>query len=350
MVNLMINGKEVTVPKSTSVLDACKSVGIDIPTLCHDKRLIPHGGCRICVVEIKGARSLAASCATPVNEGMDIQTHSQKVLDARKTNLELLWANHNNDCLTCGKAGDCKLQDYCYEYDIEAENKVFKSEFTNFIDSSNPFYKYNRDKCIKCGLCVNVCKELQGTGAIEFNERGYHTKVGHAFDGGMDHSNCVSCGNCVTVCPTGALMEKTRKKFRTWDVEKKVRTTCSYCGVGCQIELVVKGNKVVRVDPVQGQVNDGLLCVKGKFAYHFIDHKDRLTSPLIRKNGVLEKASWEEALTLVTSKIKDAKDNYGPDSIAGFSSARCTNEDNYVFQKLFRAVIGTNNVDHCARL
>jgi len=350
MINLKINGNEVEVPKSSSILDACRIVGIDIPTLCHDKRLTPHGGCRVCVVEVKGARSLVASCATPANEGMDIQTHSEKVVKARKTNLELLWANHNNDCLTCGKAGNCKLQDYCYEYEIEAENKAFTSEFTNFIDSSNPFYEYNRDKCISCGLCVNVCKELQGTGAIDFIDRGYQTTIAHAFDGGMDHSNCVSCGNCVTVCPTGALMEKTRKKFRNWDIEKKVRTTCSYCGVGCQIDLVVKGNKVVRVDPAPDQVNDGMLCVKGKFAYHFIDHKDRLTHPLIRKKGVLEKATWDEALDLITSKMKDAKENFGPDSIAGLTSARCTNEDNYVFQKFFRGVIGTNTVDHCARL
>lgn len=350
MINLKINGNEIQVPKSSSILDACRIVGIDIPTLCHDKRLTPHGGCRVCVVEVKGARSLVASCATPVNDGMEVQTHSEKVVKARKINLELLWANHNNDCLTCGKAGDCKLQNYCYEYEIEAENKAFESNYTNHIDSSNPFYTYNRDKCIKCGLCVNVCKELQGTGAIEFTDRGYQTQVSHAFDNGMEFSNCVSCGNCVTVCPTGALLEKTRKKFRSWDVEKKVRTTCAYCGVGCQIELVVKRNKVVRVDPVQGQLNDGLLCVKGKFAYHFIDHKDRLTHPLIRRKGILEKATWEEALDLVSSKMKDAKENFGPDSIAGLSSARCTNEDNYVFQKLFRGVIGTNNVDHCARL
>lgn len=348
MVSLIINGKKVNVSQTTMLLEACEKAGEKIPTLCYDKRLEPHGGCRLCVVEVEGARTLLPACATLAAEGMVVHTHSERVLEARKTNLSLLWANHENDCLTCEKAGNCRLQDYCYEYEIEAEQSDYKPQFEK--DESNSFYTYNRDKCVQCGLCVNMCKQMQGTSAIDFTERGKDMHIGHAFDQGMTFSNCVSCGNCVNVCPTSALMEKSKTKFRTWDIEKKVRTTCAYCGVGCQLELVTIGNKVVRVDPVHNQVNQGMLCVKGKFAYPFIDHPDRLTHPLIKRDGKFEKATWDEALNLIAKKIKKTKEQHGPRSIAGLSSARCTNEDNYVFQKMFRAVIGTNNVDHCARL
>lgn len=350
MISLTINGENVSVEKGSTILEAAKKVGVEIPTLCHDKRLTAHGACRICVVEVKGARSLVASCTTPANEGMDIQTHSEEVLESRKDILNLLWLNHENDCLTCSKAGDCKLQDYCYEYDIKSENKMYKKSLSCERDSSNHFYTFNRDKCILCGKCVRVCDELQGTGAITFSERGYETHISHPFDVGMEHSNCVSCGNCVNVCPTGALVENTKNKFRSWEIDKKVQTTCGYCGVGCQMNLVVKDDKVVRIDPVYGDLNDGLMCVKGKFAFNFIDHPDRLKTPLIRKNGVLEEATWEEAYDLIVSKANEIKSTSGPDAFAAMSSARCTTEDNYLIQKWFRAVIGTNTVDHCARL
>lgn len=345
-----INNRDIEVKKGSTILEVCEKLDIDIPTFCHDERLTPHGACRMCVVELEGSRNLVTSCSTPASEGMVITTHSKKVMSARKDILELLWADHNNDCLTCNEAGDCKLQKYCYEYEVEAENKIYKKTLTEIIDSSNKFYTFDRDKCILCGKCVRVCDELQGVGAIGFSGRGHNTHITHPFEAGMELSDCVSCGNCVAVCPTGALQEKPYTRFRTWDIDKKVKTTCTYCGVGCQVELNVKNNEVVRIDPAKGGVNDGLLCVKGKFAYNYINSPDRLKMPLIRKNGKLVESSWEEALSLVTSKMKDIKKESGGDAFAAFSSARCSTEDNYVLQKLFRGVLGTNSVDHCARL
>ncbi len=350
MISIKINDQNIQFSNNQTILQACEQQNILIPTFCHDERLVPNGACRMCVVEVKGAKSLQTACTTPIYEGMEIWTHTAKVEKARKDILELIWAGHNNDCLTCTQAGNCKLQDYCYLYDIDPENTFYKKTLTHQKDVSNKFYILDRDKCILCGKCVRVCHELQGTGAIGFSERGYFTHVTHPFEAGMEHSNCVSCGNCVNVCPTGALTEKSKVKFRSWDIEKKVRTTCGYCGVGCQVNLVVKNNKVVKIEPVEDDINHGLLCVKGKFAFNFIDHPDRLKTPLIRKSGVLEPSSWDEALDLIAGKIEAIKSESGPDAFAALSSARCTTEDNYMMQKLFRAVIGTNTVDHCARL
>lgn len=350
MINIEINGQKVSVAPNQTILNACEKLNIHIPTFCHDERLVPHGACRMCVVEVQGARNLSSACSTPASEGMVVTTHSEKVEKVRKDILELVWAGHDNDCLVCKQAGNCKLQDYCYEYDVAPESLHYKKTLTLKKDTTNKFYDLDRDKCILCGRCVRVCHELQGTGAIGFSDRGHETHITHPFDMGMEFSDCVSCGNCVNVCPTGAMSEKTKTKFRNWDVDQKVRTTCGYCGVGCQINLSIKNNQVVKVEPVEGEINHGLLCVKGKFAYNFINHPDRLTTPLIKKNGTLVESSWDEALNLIVQKIKTIKAEDGSDVFAGLSSARCTTEDNYMMQKLFRAVIGTNTIDHCARL
>lgn len=348
MVSININGKSHKVAENQTILQICNQVGINIPTLCHDERLEPHAACRLCVVEIEGRRSLMTACSTKAEEGMVINTHSEKVIRARKDVLDLMVSNHPLDCLTCEKSGDCALQDYCYEYGItEGSFRGAKKSYP--IDSSNPFYYSDQNKCILCGKCVRVCSELQGTNAIGLSDRGFITKVATPFDEGLSNSVCVSCGNCVSVCPVGALMPKSKEKFRIWET-KKVRTTCSYCGVGCQIDLLVKGDMVVGVEPGKGPSNNGLLCVKGKFAYPFINHPDRLKTPLIKRYGVFEEATWEEAYSLIVSKVREIKEGNGSDAFAGLTSARCTNEENYLFQKLFRAVIGTNNVDHCARL
>ncbi|SHE80116.1 formate dehydrogenase subunit alpha [Caloramator proteoclasticus] len=348
MINLTIDGVKISVEEGTTILEAARLLGKDIPTLCHDERLKPHGACRICVVEVEGAKSLLASCSTPVQEGMVVHTESKSVIEARKTVLELLISNHPLDCLTCEKAGDCKLQDYCYRYDIK-EDKYGGEKIKYELDDSNEFYICDQNKCILCGKCVRVCNELQCTGAIGFAKRGFYTHIAVPFDRKLYESDCVSCGNCVAVCPVGALTVKKRDKYRAWEV-KKVRTTCSYCGVGCQMYLLVKDDKVVGVEPCFSEPNKGLMCVKGRFAYNFINHRDRLKKPLIKKNGEFVEVEWDEALDYVASRLKKIKDEYGSDSIAGFASARCTNEDNYMFQKFMRAVIGTNNVDHCARL
>lgn len=348
MVNLSINGQQVQVENGATILQAAEKLGISIPTLCYDKRLVGHGACRICVVEVKGARALQTACTIPVAEGMVVETHSPDVIAARQEILKLMIENHPLDCLTCEKSGKCKLQDYCYEYDIKEGG--YNGEKKNYpIDDSNPFFYLDRNKCIMCGKCIRVDNELQCTGAINFNDRGFETHVGIPYEKEFEQSTCVSCGNCVSVCPVGALMPKNHMKFRTWEL-RSVQTTCSYCGVGCQMELLVKGNKVVGVEPVDADPNNGLLCVKGKFGYRFIDHPDRLKTPYIRKDGKLVEATWDEAYHLIAEKMEEVKAKYGPDALGGFSSARCTNEENYLFQKLFRAVIGTNNVDHCARL
>ena len=348
MVKFTINGNEVEFPKGYTILQVCKELKIDIPTLCYDDRIKPQAACRLCVVEVANMRNLRPSCSTEIAERMEILTHSERVIEARKEILRLLIANHPLDCLTCEKSGECKLQDYCFEYGI-SESGYSGVRINYLIDDSNPFYTRDMSKCIMCGNCVRVCSDLQRSNILGYSGRGFGTHVGAGFEIDIDYSACVSCGNCVSVCPVGALMPKSKEKFRRWET-KKVRTTCSYCGVGCQMDLVTKDNKVVGVDPVNGPANEGLLCVKGKFGFNFINHPDRLKKPLIRKEGVLVESSWEEAYSLIASKIIDTKENFGPDSLAGFSSARCNNEENYLFQKLFRAGIGTNNVDHCARL
>lgn len=348
MAEIMINGIDYQVEKDSTVLEACRKVGIDIPTLCHDERLEPSAACRLCVVEVKGRKNLMTSCSLKVEDGMVIETHSQKVIKARTDILDLLFSNHPQDCLTCDKSGDCRLQDYCYEYGIEKGSYVGeKKDYP--IDDSNYFYTYDANKCILCGKCVRVCAELQGSDAIGLEDRGFITKVVTPFDKGLLDSKCVSCGNCVAVCPVGALMPKQKEKFRYWET-RKVRTTCSYCGVGCQMDLLVKGEKVVGVEPAKGAANNELLCVKGRFGYPFINHPDRLKTPLIKRDGKFEEATWEEAYKVITDKVNGIKKTHGSEVFAGLTSARCTNEENYLFQKLFRAVIGTNNVDHCARL
>ncbi len=345
--NIIINGTTYEVEKNTTILQACKNAGIDIPTLCHDDRLKPTSACRLCLVEVEGTKNLVTSCSTMVKENMVVYTHNEKVMKTRRDVLNLTISNHPMECLSCDKSGDCKLQDYCYEYGIL--NGTYKGALrTPKIDSSNPFYDYDARKCILCGLCVRVCDELQCSNAIGFENRGFEANVATPFNEGLIYSKCVSCGNCVSVCPVGALTPK-NQHYRHWETNK-IRTTCSYCGVGCQIDLVVKGKKIVGVEPAMDAINNGLLCVKGKFAYKFINHPDRLKSPLIKRNGKFEEATWDEAYRYISKKATEIKENYGPNSFAGLTSARCTNEENYLFQKLFRAVIGTNNIDHCARL
>ncbi|OLS03744.1 NADPH-Fe(3+) oxidoreductase subunit alpha [Tissierella creatinophila DSM 6911] len=343
-----IDNKSYEVANDSTILEVCKLLNIDIPTLCYDERLTPHSACRMCLVEVEGAKNLVTSCSTRVRDGMRVFTNNEKVRSARREVLDLLLSNHPMECLNCEKSGRCKLQNYAYEYDLV--DGTFKGETRKGeIDSSNPFYIYDPEKCILCGLCVRVCDELQCSHAIGFEDRGFDTIVATPFREGLINSECVSCGNCVSVCPVGALVPKSLEKFRHWET-KEVRTTCSYCGVGCQIDLKVKDDKVLGAQPAFDGVNQGLLCVKGKFAYKFISHPDRLKTPLIKKNGEFVEASWEEAYRLIRQKATNIKEESGADSFAGLTSARCTNEDNYLFQKLFRAVIGTNNVDHCARL
>lgn len=348
-VTLTINGIEVTVPQGTTILQAAEKLGFFIPTFCYDPELTRPGSCRICVVEVEKAKNLTVSCATVARDGMVVYTDSPAVIEARKTILELLLANHPEDCLTCGRNGDCRLQDYAYKYGVRQAG--FTGERQAFeIEDDNPFFTRDMNKCILCGKCIRMCDEIQGNNVVDFTYRGFRTKVATAMDTPLSESNCVFCGNCVAVCPVGALQEKgLRSAARTWEV-KKVKTTCPYCGTGCSFELNVKDNRVVGVTSCDGDVNGRALCVKGRFGYGFIHHPDRLKKPLVKKDGQFVEATWEEAVGLVAEKLGSIKEQHGSDALAVLSSARCTNEDNYLLSKLTRAVFGTNNIDHCARL
>jgi len=325
-------------------------------------------------VEVERARALVASCAAPAGNGMVVQTESPKVIEARKMIISLLLSSGNHNCAVrgsdgkdwtafqlkvqkddnsddlCPVWGDCRLQDLAYRYQVSGEQ--FSATDTRYpMESVNPFIVRDFSRCIQCGRCVQACNEVQVNKAISFGYRGATTKIIAAGDRPYGDSDCVFCGECVQACPVGALVEKdARYQYRPWECEK-VRTTCGYCGVGCQIELHVKDNRVMKVTGVNDIApNNGSLCVKGRFGYHFIGSSERLTTPLIKKNGEFKAASWDEALDLVAEKLTDIKSAHGPDSIGVLTSARVTNEENYVIQKFARAVLKTNSVDHCARL
>jgi len=349
-VKLKINGVEVKTQPGKTIFKAAREAGIEIPHLCYHDRLPPTGACRMCVVEVKGARALVTSCTTPVSKGMEIHTNSERVRKARRMIIELLVSNHPLDCMTCELAGNCKLQDYAYEYDVK--DTRFKGEKTDFpIQDNNGFIVRDYSKCILCGRCVWACANLRHRNVIDFTGRGFKTKIATPYDGPMTTETCEFCGECVAVCPVGALTEKERAGAgREWEFEK-VRTTCPYCGVGCTLELSIKDGRIIRsTAPEDEGTNNGSLCTKGRFGLGFVNHPDRLKTPLVRKNGELVESTWEEALGLVATKLTEIKEDSGPDSIGFFSSAKATNEENFIFQKFARAVVGTNNVDHCAHL
>lgn len=371
--SITINGNELTFEPGETILEVARRHSIDIPTLCHLKNTTPTGSCRICVVEVKGARSLLASCATPASGNMVVLTESAKVVDARKQIIQLLLSSGNHNCAVRGGSsdnwtqfqlnvqkddqcqelcpvwGDCRLQDLAYRYQVNGD--AFAPTPTRYaIETVNPFIVRDFSRCIQCGRCVQACNEIQVNNAINFGYRGPESKIVAAGDRPLKDSECVFCGECVQVCPVGALVEKdVRYQVRPWETAP-VKTTCSYCGVGCQLYLHVKDNRVVKVTGVDAPPNNGSLCVKGRFGFNFIHSEDRLTTPLIKENGAFRSASWDEALNLVANKLGEIKAAHGPDSIGVLTSARVTNEDNYVANKFTRAVLRTNNIDHCARL
>ena len=349
MPKLVLNGEEVSFTPGQTVLEVARANKVDIPTLCYLKGCTPTGACRICLVEVKGARTLMASCSLPAADGMEVWTDTERVHRSRRLNTELLLASGDHNCLICEANGACELQKLAYFYSIDTvrfEGKTQKYP----AEDLNPLIIRDFSRCILCGRCVQACNEVQVNRAIGFGYRGTAAKIVTSGDRPYQESDCVFCGQCVEVCPVGALTEKKAKgKARPWQ-EEKIRTTCPYCGVGCQMWLHVKDGEVVKVTAVEdARPNQGRLCVKGRFGYDFIHSPERLTTPLIKDGRQFREASWEEALDLVAAKFMEIKEKHGPDAIAGVSCARSTNEDSYQMQKLFRAVIGTNNIDHCAR-
>ncbi len=368
-----LNGRTVSFEPGQTILEASEGAGVRIPTLCHLKGTTPTGDCRICLVEVVGAGSLLASCATPVSDGMDVRTDSSRVVRARKLNIELLLASGNHNCLAmelspdrwtdfqllgaekqptddrCPAWGDCRLQDLAIEYGVRTDRFEPRKNHPS-TETVNPLIVRDFSRCILCGRCVKACNEVQVNLAISHGYRGADAKIVTSGDRPLSDSDCVFCGECVQACPVGALVEKkSLNRWRPWAVEK-VRTTCPYCGVGCQIWLHVREGEIVKATGVDGaEPNRGRLCVKGRFGFDFIHSKERLTMPLIRENGRLREAAWDEALDLVAGTFRDIISAHGPDAVAGVSCARSINEDSYQMQKLFRAVFKTNNIDHCAR-
>jgi len=359
-ITLTIDGQEITVPKGNSVLEAIEHAGIYVPTLCHDPDLKPFGACRLCIVQIEGLRGLPTACTTPAKQGMIVTTETEEIQEVRRSVVELAIANHPYECLVCDKADDCRLLAVAKYLGVKKEkiNHLRRSSINKTLDTSNPAYDFDPNKCILCGICVRTCHEIQQLGAIDFAYRGFQTRISPFAGKPLAQSSCVTCGECVERCPTGALTSK-----QVIAPQKEVRTICPYCGVGCNIYLGVRGQKIVRVRGIkESKINHGGLCVKGRYGLDFINHPDRLTQPLIRnrntpKNAILEnpreafrEAQWDEALERVKDKLSSTLQTHGPNAIGVLSSAKCTNEDNYVIQKFARAVLGTNNVDHCARL
>lgn len=342
-VTLIIDGQKITADKDMTVLEAALENGIYIPHLCYHPDLEPVGVCRLCIVEIEG-RPMTTSCNTPVETGMVVRTDTPEINLIRRTAVELLIVNHDGDCLQCPKNMECELQRVANYVGIDEERlrRLRRTTRKLPIDTSNPFFNHDPNKCILCGICVRTCEQIQGVSAIDFAFRGYSAVVSPFGNGALAESVCESCGECMVRCPVGALTPKTSQQ-----PSHEVKTVCTYCGCGCGIYLGVRGDRIVSVHGDDDcPINSGTLCVKGRFGYDFINSPERLTAPLIKRNGKFVEAEWDEALDFVAGKLAD----YRGDQFATISSAKCTNEENYVIQKFTRGVMGTNNIDHCARL
>jgi formate dehydrogenase major subunit len=353
LVSITIDGQEIGVPAGTSIMRAAALADINIPKLCATDSIEAFGSCRICLVEIEGRRGFPASCTTPVEEGLVVRTQNSKIAKIRRNGMELYISDHPLDCLTCPANGDCELQDVAGEvglrevrYGFDGDNHLAAEK-----DTSNPYFTFDPSKCIVCSRCVRACEEVQGTFALTIDGRGFDSKVAAGQADSFMESDCVSCGACVQVCPTSTLMENTI--IEQGQPEHSVITTCAYCGVGCAFKADLKGDEVVRMLPYKdGAANHGHSCVKGRFAFGYATHGDRVTTPMIRDNinEAWKKVSWDEAVTFAAQRIKSIQAEYGTDSVGGITSSRCTNEETYLVQKLVRAAFGNNNVDTCARV
>jgi len=363
-VTLTIDGKDITVPEGTSVMRASMEAGIQVPKLCATDMVDAFGSCRLCLVEVEGRNGTPASCTTPASDGMVVRTQTDRLKKIRKGVMELYISDHPLDCLTCAANGDCELQDMAgavglrdVRYGYEGENHVQVrqngEENPRYMakDETNPYFTYDPSKCIVCSRCVRACEEVQGTFALTIEGRGFESRVSPGMHEDFMDSECVSCGACVQACPTATLQEKS--VIEIGQPEHSVVTTCAYCGVGCSFKAEMRGEELVRMVPYKdGKANRGHSCVKGRFAYGYANHKDRILNPMIRENvdDPWQEVSWEEALRFTADKFKGIQAKYGKGALGGITSSRCTNEETFLVQKLIRAGFGNNNVDTCARV
>jgi formate dehydrogenase major subunit len=353
LVTLQIDGIEVTVPAGTSLMRAAAEAGVKVPKLCATDSLEPFGSCRLCLVQIEGRKGFPASCTTPAEAGMKVCTQSSKLADIRRGVMELYISDHPLDCLTCSANGNCELQTMAgavglreVRYGMDGANHLKDAK-----DESNPYFTYDASKCIVCNRCVRACEEVQGTFALTVSGRGFASRIAAGQDQTFMESECVSCGACVHACPTATLTEKTI--IDKGQADHSVVTTCAYCGVGCSFKAEMKGSEVVRMVPNKdGHANEGHACVKGRFAWGYATHKDRMLKPMIRAkiSDPWREVSWEEAIGHAASEMRRIQARYGSASIGGITSSRCTNEETYLVQKMVRAAFGNNNVDTCARV
>src|SRR5215469_13010164 len=352
-VTLTIDGVPTTVPAGTSILRAAREVGTQIPKLCATDSVKAFGSCRMCLVEVEGRAGTPASCTTPVAEGMVVHTQTDRLQRLRRGVMELYISDHPLDCLTCAANGDCELQDMAgavglrdVRYGYAGENHLADRK-----DESNPYFTYDPSKCIVCSRCVRACDEVQGTLALTIEGRGFGSRVAASAGEDFLDSECVSCGACVQACPTATLIEKS--VIEIGQPEHSVVTTCAYCGVGCSFKAEMRGETVVRMEPYKdGKANHGHSCVKGRFAWGYTTHKDRILKPMIRAriSDPWREVSWDEAIAYTASEFKRIQAKYGPRSVGAITSSRCTNEETFVMQKLVRSGFGNNNVDTCARV
>jgi len=350
LVTLTVDGRAMSARRGATVLEACREAGIHMLTLCHDPRLEPYGACRLCIVQIEGMRGFPTSCTTIVAEGMVVATQSDTLRELRTGVVELLLSDHKVECLVCDANGRCGLQDAAYELGIES-SRYEGTKHASSARDGDPLIARDQARCISCGRCVRICHEVQGCDIWGHTGRGFDSLPDTPYSVSMLEAGCEFCGQCVSTCPTGALQDRlSRFMGRPWELTW-TETTCGYCGVGCTIEFATKHGKITGARaPLTRGPNYGNLCAKGRYGWSFAQHPDRLTTPLIRRDGDLVPATWDEALAVVAEKLTAIRDEHGGPAVAGLASAKCTNEENYLFQKMLRAGIGTHNIDHCARL